>query len=105
MWRIYIGNEKDDEEAFGRQYRELLRNKEAPGDAAPGWVKIWWSEGFRFLDEFNDLRECPNGLEDALSVLLSVHFHGSGRRGDWVQPTPCHAFLHGHWRKGPPPRL
>ena len=86
-WRIYIGCEADDE-AAGRQYRHLLRADQRPGDAAPAWVRIWWDEKFRFLDEFDDLHECPDGVEDALALCLSTHFEKRGGRGDWVQPAP-----------------
>ena len=87
-WRIYIGCEADDL-AEGRNYRHLVRAGKDPGARAPGWVRIWWDANFRFLDEFDDLHECPNGIEDALSLLLSTHFEGRAPgRGEWVPPAP-----------------
>ena len=85
---MYIGCEAEDG-TEGRRYRHNLRKGQPPGTKAPAWVRIWWDEGFRQLDEFNDLHGCPNGLEDALTVLLSAHFEGrAAGRGQWVQPTP-----------------
>ena len=80
-WRIYVGSAQKDP----RPYREDLK-KHKVLTHAPGCVKAWCAAGFRYLGEY-ELKSCPDGLEDALTLLLSMAFARYGQ-GNWVQPAP-----------------
>lgn len=88
-WRIYVGAEGNEP----RPYRLNLKNGAPLGGHAPQCVKDWCAEGFEYLDDIS-LHDCPAGLEDALTLLLTMAFEKCGQ-GDWVQPAPWNP--HGHF--------
>ena len=87
-WRIYVGAE----EADPREYRQILETRALrEDDPAPACVSVWCTkERFEFHEELV-LKSCPDGLEDALTLLLSMAFEKMGK-GDWVQPPPLEPY-------------
>ena len=91
-WRMYIGAEERDP----RKYRQILsEHKWGRGppleedDPAPACVSAWCiREQFHFHGELT-LEGCPEGFEDALTLLLSVAFERMETgKGDWVRSAP-----------------
>ena len=89
---MYIGAEERDP----RKYRQILSehkwNRGPPleeDDPAPACVSAWCvREKFEFHGELT-LEGCPEGLEDALTLLLSVAFERMETgKGDWVRSAP-----------------